>query len=370
MAHAEAYLHQYLGLAQLQQGRRREAELAFRRGLEHTSRNFGEGSPQYALTAVLLARTLYLTGAFDVADALLSGPLEMIIAGDSWFDVLAAGIISKCWILARTGHRDEAFVTAASGIRLAAMRGLPRLDRFCRLQVVRLNLYFGRVKEAVTEFLSLEGDPFDTTLPNRSFDLEMQLTRAALNLVEGSVPSQIIFEIESIEWDREPNPIRIEARLLLAAAYALANEQDAALQLLRESLDLIAREELRALVFQWGEVLAPLFAAAARDFDRFTLEQRKLLGNSIPQVGSTRGTSAACDEGPLTAREIHVVRGLADGLSSKEIARALGIAESTVKTHRLSIYRKLNVHSRSRVIVAARQLGLLRSTSAETGDPA
>lgn len=46
-------------------------------------------------------------------------------------------------------------------------------------------------------------------------------------------------------------------------------------------------------------------------------------------------------------------------MSSKEIARTLNIAESTVKTHRMNLYRKLDVATRSRAIAKARGFGFL-----------
>ncbi len=45
----------------------------------------------------------------------------------------------------------------------------------------------------------------------------------------------------------------------------------------------------------------------------------------------------------LTVRELDVARLVAEGLSNKQIAVNLGIAETTVKVHRTSIYRKLEV---------------------------
>ena len=47
----------------------------------------------------------------------------------------------------------------------------------------------------------------------------------------------------------------------------------------------------------------------------------------------------------LTGRELDIVRLITKGLNNKEIAEELGIAEKTVKVHRPSIYRKLQVRT-------------------------
>ncbi|HBD35916.1 MAG TPA: DNA-binding response regulator, partial [Cupriavidus sp.] len=64
------------------------------------------------------------------------------------------------------------------------------------------------------------------------------------------------------------------------------------------------------------------------------------------------------DAAPLTARERDIVRGLVRGESNKMIARALGVAESTVKIHVQNILKKLNLASRVQVAVYAVEHGL------------
>lgn len=49
---------------------------------------------------------------------------------------------------------------------------------------------------------------------------------------------------------------------------------------------------------------------------------------------------------PLTPREQEVLEGIRNGLSTKEIARDLGIAANTVRTHAQRLMSKLAVHSR------------------------
>lgn len=71
------------------------------------------------------------------------------------------------------------------------------------------------------------------------------------------------------------------------------------------------------------------------------------------------GVRAVAGEPALTARELDVLRLLADRYTNKEIARALFIAPSTVKKHTLRLYDKLNVHGRREVVSKALALGYL-----------
>lgn len=62
----------------------------------------------------------------------------------------------------------------------------------------------------------------------------------------------------------------------------------------------------------------------------------------------------------LTERELEVLRAVARGERSKEIAYNLGITERTVKAHLASIFSRLGVDSRASAIAAAARLGLLK----------
>jgi DNA-binding NarL/FixJ family response regulator len=61
----------------------------------------------------------------------------------------------------------------------------------------------------------------------------------------------------------------------------------------------------------------------------------------------------------LTAREIEMVRMVAQGLRNKEIARKFSITEGTVKIHLHNVYEKLQVRGRIELILQAKEKGLI-----------
>lgn len=61
----------------------------------------------------------------------------------------------------------------------------------------------------------------------------------------------------------------------------------------------------------------------------------------------------------LTPREKEVLRLMAEGISSRDIADKLGISYTTVRTHIRSLGSKLGVHSKLEAIVKARELALV-----------
>jgi two-component system nitrate/nitrite response regulator NarL len=70
------------------------------------------------------------------------------------------------------------------------------------------------------------------------------------------------------------------------------------------------------------------------------------------------GSSPAPANNALSPREREILRHLAKGASNKEIARALDVAESTVKIHVQHILRKLNLSSRVQAAVWAIEHGV------------
>jgi len=61
----------------------------------------------------------------------------------------------------------------------------------------------------------------------------------------------------------------------------------------------------------------------------------------------------------LTPREKEVLRLMAEGAASRDIASRLGISYTTVRTHIRSLGSKLGVHSKLEAIVKARELALV-----------
>lgn len=71
------------------------------------------------------------------------------------------------------------------------------------------------------------------------------------------------------------------------------------------------------------------------------------------------GRPMATDAPELTARELEVLRGVAQGLTSAQLAERLGIALRTVDTHRKNISSKLGTSQVSEWVLRAQGLGLV-----------
>jgi DNA-binding NarL/FixJ family response regulator len=86
-----------------------------------------------------------------------------------------------------------------------------------------------------------------------------------------------------------------------------------------------------------------------------------------PQAAARLVREVRAPESPeaLTERETDVLRLLAAGKANKEIAMALHVSETTVKTHVSNILMKLGVSSRTQAALHAVRIGLVSLTDAD-----
>ena len=105
--------------------------------------------------------------------------------------------------------------------------------------------------------------------------------------------------------------------------------------------------------YVYKDVDPPALAAAIRAVHAGHV----LLHPDVAAVLAT-GTRTA-DAAHLTARERDVLVAVAHGRSNREIARELGLAEKTVKTHMSAILTKLGVQDRTQAALFAVRSGLV-----------
>jgi DNA-binding NarL/FixJ family response regulator len=115
------------------------------------------------------------------------------------------------------------------------------------------------------------------------------------------------------------------------------------------------------------DLLAAIHAVAAGD----SLLSPSVTRTVIEQMARqpTPEVAAAEELDELTPREREVLLAIARGLSNAEIADALVIEESTVKTHVKRILMKLNVRDRVHAVIFAYETGLTRPGPKAPGVP-
>jgi DNA-binding NarL/FixJ family response regulator len=112
--------------------------------------------------------------------------------------------------------------------------------------------------------------------------------------------------------------------------------------------DPVERRRLRELLRRDAELV---FVGEAEQAD-VVLED----AHATSRVSSAPAAEAGA---ALTARELEVLRLMADGLGNKGIGAALGISSHTAKYHVASVLAKLDAHSRTEAVTRGLREGLL-----------
>ena len=164
----------------------------------------------------------------------------------------------------------------------------------------------------------------------------------------------------------------IEVLTLQALLKDVQGERQTALGLLEQAVGLAEPGGFIRLFVDLGSGLFPLLhqlrqqglapdylgqvLAAFPDSD---LANRTIANRKSKILAPARSAGVQNPVEPLTPRESEVLALLGRHLTNKEIAAELVISPDTVKSHTVSIYRKLDVNRRQQAVARARELGVL-----------
>ncbi len=166
-------------------------------------------------------------------------------------------------------------------------------------------------------------------------------------------------------------PVALETLLLLSQMHALLGEGQQSLAAASRALELAEPEGFISPFVEEGqpvaEILVKLLTSDRPGTAQSTYLQQLLA--SFPKAPNHREETVHSPTvkiqrtetlaEPLSARELEVLRLIAEGDSNQSIAEKLVITVSAVKKHSGNIYGKLSVNSRTQAVSRARQLGLL-----------
>ena len=111
------------------------------------------------------------------------------------------------------------------------------------------------------------------------------------------------------------------------------------------------------LVKRMGKTVIPRCQLYADFFQAYLTSPPTRVSQKAEKGKKAQNTSEPVEA--LSARELDVLRLVADGLSNAQIAEQLVISVGTVNTHLSTLYGKLGVNSRTAAVRQAQQLGLV-----------
>jgi LuxR family transcriptional regulator, maltose regulon positive regulatory protein len=194
---------------------------------------------------------------------------------------------------------------------------------------------------------------------------ELPLSQARVYLAQGDTSTALAVleplrqQMDAKGWVDES----LKVIILEAIAHDALGENEQAFQVLTEALSLAEPGGFIRIFVDEGRSMAHLLKEALNRGISPNYVQRLLrafpIDETQPSISSPIQVPRLELEGPLSNRELEVLRLIAQGLSNREIGKRLFLALNTVKGHNQKIYGKLQVQSRTEALVRARELDLL-----------
>lgn len=344
----------FLADVQVKQGHLREADGTCREALR-LGIQWGGGEPLHATSCayICLAQILYQRNEVNEAMGCMARGMELSNqVMESTIALLGFPSAELLNELQQTGstvtkalHEIEELAQTSDNVILSGM---------ANAWLARLSLAHDDLTTAARWLESAKDKLASDTAPRGWLEF-LKLTLARFRLARGEVDGlpDLLEELckEAEAGGRTGNVI--EVRILQSLSLQSQGEIDQALASLEAALTLAEPEGYIRIFVDEGEPMAKLL--------------RRALSRGIMPQYSTRLLASfpvAKEEGAqrtklLTARELEVLRLVADGLSNKEIADKLIIGIGTVKKHTNSIYSKLGTYKRTPAVLRAQELGLL-----------
>jgi LuxR family transcriptional regulator, maltose regulon positive regulatory protein len=332
-----------LGMVLRLSGKLREAEATYREGLRIMQQSDMGGLGFVGRLESFLANVLYEKNELDEAMQLVNAS---IAHNEMWSN--PNHVAHAYWTKSRIlfGMNADSIEEALDKAETAASHqaAVPTLRTGVDALRVRFWLKEGRRNDAAQW---LESHPLHRDASQQNMeDFEMlALTHVRILLAQENIPAsrKLLEELETPARQNGRNNTLIEILTLKALA---ATSRASALTSLESALSLGIPQGYRRVFMDEGPKLKPL------------LESLQGCTKLVEPLIGAKEAKQKVDR-LLTARELDILRGMAEGLSNKEIGQKLFISAGTVKAHSAAIYRKLEVLNRTEAISRAKDLGLV-----------
>jgi LuxR family transcriptional regulator, maltose regulon positive regulatory protein len=357
------------GLAEIDQLRVDEAERLYLDAMSLAERHVGPNSVAAALPASLIAQRRYQQGRLEDAESLVIDRLPIINAA-GMLECVACAYFTLVKIALCRKNPQRAFALLGQTEDLGRTRNWGRLLAMTEFWRFQIYLTGGQVSDARACLDRLER--LADRYPARhlcawsAIHFITAFARASLAVADDR-PQEAAETLRELHHEAEMKRWNYFALMLgteLSKALLAANKPFEALQVFCDVFKGTASAGIYQMLLDGGPQIGKLLQMFC-EHARRTGQSRELLphGDSMMARWRERYEPSPVAKPAiavmLSARERNIIDLIAQGQSNKEIARGLGIAPETVKTHVKHIFVKLEVDKRTRAIARAQSLGIV-----------
>ena len=359
------------GLAAVKQLRFEEALEFYAAARALAERHASAASASASMVTGLIARLQYERGDVTGAEVTVLDALDLIETTafheafrNAYFVLVRAAFIR--------GDRARAISLLNRAERLSWERGWGVVIAMLLVERTRVLLADGNIADAVALLPAFEelhakhpaGSSCSST-PIRTWNMVAKglIDAASENLEDAAEALSEAFDGLLATDDKF---IALRVGIDLAVLRSRLGASETAYDLLRQLMTWGAEASMPSFVLDHDRRIVPILLQA-RDAGVFDGEGEALrfvnglLDQLRERAREKKKPSATRARDDLTSRERSIVEFIARGRSNKEIARELGVAPETIKTHLKRIFQKLSAELRAQAVVRAQSLGMLKT---------
>ena len=332
------------------------------RAFDMAEENFGSDSGLKNLAQLLDYSFLSWSGQLDENQvASFEMVLTQAVDVEGWTEIYLLGFDAFMQVCQRFQMHNLALSAFKKFRAHANLLNLARLSNHLEAQIIYLHLDDPSLGRHELLFgTNAEGkQSINDVLHCRGWLTGLYLMSNALVEKPSHVHSQEFKDTKKFINERQLVLHQVEFGLQEVCAWLRLNETDQAEIMVREVIQKAAPRKMAGPFLSKPLVLTLLNSVKQgyRQSNKDVMEYSFLTG----VLAMARIVPSGGYQDILSERELEVLKILATGKSNKEIARDLELTENTVKFHLKRLYAKLDVHKRGQAIVAANEMGIMKS---------
>lgn len=353
--YSAAYSCGSLGMMMTLQGRLSEAETLYKETEEYLKEKGSNSIPLLGLVFSGFSEIYYIRNELDKAYEFSEKAIEYLEKG-SLFDIKNNCYAIKSRTLIALGNKTKGIEAMNKATKLSGNDNLYGFKRHIDYCTAKMFLMLDSMDKTADFFSTYKISYNDN---GRKYDLHDHILLAEF-LMKAQKYELGLSCIENImKLKNIGNLYEVQLKLIRADGLFSISKLEAAYDDLNMALLACEKENYIRIFIDYGnrcaDILKAFVAYKSKKYDNRSLQYAKY----ILTLFNTKPIKAENCVDLLSAREFEVLKLISQGASNEEISKALFISISTVKSHILNIFGKLEVKSRSKAVVEAEKRGII-----------
>ncbi len=355
--YSAAYSWGGLGMMLTCQGRFREAEMLYQEAETYLKEKGGNSIPLLGIVFSGLSEIFYMKNDIEHAAEYSDKAIEMFEKGGI-FDIKNNCYVIKARSLLAKGCNSRAIEVMNKALILSEKDntyGFKRHIEYCR---ARIFLDMGEIEKA-EDFI--EQYHLSHTDHLKKYNLHDYVLLAEV-LVKRKEYINALFCIDEIlKLDSIGELYEMQLEIIKSDALQSISKPEAAFAELHKALAKCSNENYLRLLINYGSRMESMLHVFLTMENTLSDKRSIMYAKDILKFFDVKTQKTVKGNSLLTKRELEVLKLISDGASNEEIAQSLYISISTVKSHILNLFTKLEVNNRSKAVVEAEKRGIIHT---------